>query len=261
MNKRYLTAALLIAIIFPILYFGGFPLYCLMAFMGCAAGYEISRLTSSKWPLWLKAAVYVLMLLFVFWSYIPGLPYAALTGTALLLLATSLVWVDTVTFEQIGLWYLFYNIIGLMCGGVHVLYDIKPHLGIFFMIFGTIVPDSSAYFIGRRFGRTKLNERVSPNKTIEGFVGACICGLIVNLVWGYFFMHEVFESSWLFIIIASLLMPLAGQMGDLIFSAIKRRYQIKDFSNLFPGHGGALDRLDSISFNSILIYILAVILL
>ena len=106
------------------------------------------------------------------------------------------------------------------------------------------------------FGKHKLNERISPKKTIEGSVGGFIISTIVCLSFSFIFIKG-FPIG--LSIVASITLPIMGQIGDLAFSAIKRHFAIKDFGNIFPGHGGILDRIDSLIFNSVWILFLLVI--
>lgn len=119
---------------------------------------------------------------------------------------------------------------------------------VYLLIFiGAWVTDVFAYFTGYFIGKHKLIEDVSPKKTVEGSIGGivfcaagfAVFGLIMNL-W--------FEQSAniLFLIISGVILSIVAQIGDLIMSVIKRHYKIKDFGRIFPGHGGMLDRFDSI---------------
>ena len=110
----------------------------------------------------------------------------------------------------------------------------------------TILTDTFAYIGGRLFGRHKLIERISPNKTIEGSIIGSLIGTIVPTIF-YIYMISP-GSNIIKIVLITLVLSIVGQFGDLVFSSIKRHYKIKDFSNIMPGHGGVLDRLDSIIF-------------
>ena len=116
--------------------------------------------------------------------------------------------------------------------------------------------DIFAYLTGKYLGKTKIS-KISPNKTLEGFIGGNIAGLIVGVVFYLIFIKS--SLNIFLIIITTIILNVACQVGDLLFSKIKRENNIKDFSNLIPGHGGILDRLDSILFTS-LIYLLIIIL-
>ena len=134
---------------------------------------------------------------------------------------------------------------------------------IFYMALGACLNDAFAYFVGVFFGRHKLNERISPKKTWEGFFGGVILTSIFLSAYAFIFafagkdgeyalLKDVLDKEhWYHIIILSTLIPCVSTLGDMVFSSIKRHYQIKDFSNLIPGHGGILDRLDSLLFSAI----------
>ena len=103
--------------------------------------------------------------------------------------------------------------------------------------------DSFAYFGGMKFGKNKLSPNISPNKSIEGSVRGSISSIAIALL--FFFARNIF-SNLLVAIVVTLIVSVIGQFGDLIESAYKREYQVKDSSNLLPGHGGIFDRFDSV---------------
>lgn len=113
------------------------------------------------------------------------------------------------------------------------------------------VNDTFAYIIGKNYGRQKLFESVSPKKTVEGFLGglffACVASYIINL-----FINDLGSTNWLFL---AIIISVFGTLGDLIESKFKRQAKVKDSGVLMPGHGGLLDRLDSIIFASPFIYL------
>ena len=123
-------------------------------------------------------------------------------------------------------------------------------------VLGTIWSvDTAAYFIGSKFGRHKLLERISPKKTVEGAVGGVFGGYIFILIAKYTFLTEI-EILELIIIAAALV--VFGQIGDLVESLIKRKAEIKDSSDILFGHGGFLDRFDSLIFVSPVIYLIII---
>ncbi|MEW7292523.1 phosphatidate cytidylyltransferase [Aquimarina sp. 2304DJ70-9] len=116
--------------------------------------------------------------------------------------------------------------------------------------------DTFAYLVGKNFGKHKLLERISPKKTIEGFVG----GFIFSLLAGYLiatFSHTLSITIWLII---SIIMSIFGTLGDLIQSKFKRQAGVKDSGTIMPGHGGIYDRLDSVIFASPFLYVFLQIL-
>lgn len=129
-----------------------------------------------------------------------------------------------------------------------------------YVVIGVIMNDIGAYFIGLLFGKHKMNERISPKKTWEGFVGgvvfsivfstvfALVCGLIDMPILPIFDLQHLY-----YIIVISILMPIIADIGDFVFSSVKRSFGVKDFSQLLPGHGGILDRIDSLIFAAALV--------
>ena len=123
-------------------------------------------------------------------------------------------------------------------------------------ILGTFMTDIGAYFIGVFFGKHKINERISPKKTYEGFFGGIVISALISMTFAFVLalvkhpiLPGVFDlEHWYNIVVMSLLMPFLATLGDFVFSAVKRFYDIKDFGNVIPGHGGILDRIDSIVF-------------
>lgn len=114
--------------------------------------------------------------------------------------------------------------------------------------------DSFAYFIGRQFGRRKLYEAVSPNKSIEGALGGLAGSVLAVLIAKYSFLPFLGFIDGLMI---GLLLGTAGQLGDLFESLLKRACGVKDSGNIIPGHGGMLDRLDSLLFAFPLVFYIA----
>jgi len=108
------------------------------------------------------------------------------------------------------------------------------------------LPDSGAYFVGIRFGKRKLAPVVSPNKTVEGAIGGAATAIIGMLIYALVMdLATSRDVSYGLALLYGVLGAVAGVFGDLMFSAIKRQTGIKDYSNLLPGHGGILDRFDS----------------
>ena len=105
--------------------------------------------------------------------------------------------------------------------------------------------DAGAYFIGKKFGKHKLSPVVSPNKTLEGSLGGIVAAMLGMLIYAIILHFLDFRVNYLIALLYGLLGSIVGSFGDLCFSVIKRQTGLKDYGNLIPGHGGVLDRFDS----------------
>lgn len=119
---------------------------------------------------------------------------------------------------------------------------------IWYVIFASWATDVFAYFVGKFFGKHKFSQ-ISPKKTIEGCIGGAIGALVVILIYTYCINRFLgFEYSYAYISIVAIVLSIISQIGDFAASTIKRYVDIKDYSELIPGHGGMLDRIDSLLF-------------
>lgn len=141
------------------------------------------------------------------------------------------------------LWHSGYLVIVTGWSAIVVLHMQLPALLLFFFLLVWLA-DSAAYFTGKRFGRTKLAEELSPGKTREGLWGAVFATLLLSLLGVWWF--ELGLGSAIYFLILCLLSVLISVVGDLFESLLKRNAGVKDSGFLLPGHGGVLDRIDSI---------------
>lgn len=156
--------------------------------------------------------------------------------------------------DMIGIYQIsiFYIIVPIYLLNKIMLSDYPKMLWLIFLVaWGS---DTCAYFIGRRFGKHKLAPSISPKKTIEGSIGGIIGATLASIGFYYYFnltsLTDIFTYV-VFIIVAVIL----SQLGDLVASSIKRTFKIKDFGKIMPGHGGLLDRFDSVLIIIPLFYI------
>ena len=125
---------------------------------------------------------------------------------------------------------------------------------VWFVIIGAVATDTGAYFVGTVFGKHKLLPDISPKKTVEGAVGGVLACVAAFFIYGYFYRVYVGSISVLKLVSMALTCGVISQLGDFAASAIKRFCGIKDFGRIIPGHGGILDRLDSVLLTAPLIY-------
>lgn len=257
MKQRIITAAFLIGIVVPIVYFGGIP-FKIMAVLFIAIGaYELLRLFDNKWPETDKIIICLFFVIALVLGFFNIKWLLAASCLFVIYLFQAVIFNENITVEQIGLTFLIYLILESLVLVIEYLQNADKAF-LFLMLVGTYLTDAFALFCGKAFGKHKLNERISPNKTIEGSIGGYIITSIVCLILGLLTVKNIPLQM---IVVASFTYTLVGQIGDLAFSAIKRYYNVKDFGNIFPGHGGVLDRIDSLTFNCLWTICLVVIFL
>ena len=260
MKTRIITGLLLAIVLVPALFMGGIFLHAIIGLLVTIGSYEIVRIFKNKWPsytLWLFPLLSLIMGISAI--YLPKflLPVFIL----FFFVCITLVVIDErfeITDVSVAVFFHLILLFVLLCYQLLLENNIS-HFFIIYIVCVSCLTDIGAYFIGFCFGKHKLNERISPKKTIEGSIGGIVFGTISGIVFSLICMPTFDIVN---IGIMSFLMSIVGQIGDLIFSAIKRHYGIKDYGNLFPGHGGVLDRTDSILINVVFAYafLLAVIL-
>lgn len=140
-----------------------------------------------------------------------------------------------------------------------LLRDMNENYGLVLFLLAFLIPwvcDAMAYFVGVFFGKHKMIPDVSPKKTIEGAVGGIVGTVVITAVFGII-MHFGFakEPNYVLLLCLALVGGFVSQWGDLIASLLKREFGVKDYGNLFPGHGGVMDRFDSLFSVSIFMYI------
>jgi len=140
-------------------------------------------------------------------------------------------------------------LLGLAFNSISTMREVNIYKCIYIFII-SFITDTYAFIGGNLIGKHRFTS-ISPKKTIEG----CIIGVLVGTFIGsMFYLSLIGSISVLKIIFMSLILTILSEMGDLVFSAIKRYYDKKDYSNIIPGHGGILDRFDSILFNAVVVF-------
>lgn len=247
MKERIITALCVLLIVLPLLVIGG-PYYKVLIFLtACIGLYEFMK-ARGNYPLIMKLVAYIYLGLILYFN-INNTDYRLDES---IIISSFLTFLIPVIFFQPKKIYTikdaFYLLGGVLFLGTSfsffiLLRNINLNLMLYLIIVACIT-DTFAYFIGKYFGKHKLAPAISPKKTWEGAIAGSIFGVIISTL---FFIYIVDNSkNTLLVIIMSLLLSIVGQLGDLLFSAIKREYNIKDYSKLMPGHGGILDRVDSL---------------
>ncbi|WP_163652698.1 phosphatidate cytidylyltransferase [Listeria sp. PSOL-1] len=262
MKTRTITAIVALIIFLPFVVVGGLPFELMSILLATIAIYEILIITKQN-VFSVNGIVTVLFtwVITVPDEYLSFLTKIGIQKMELIFIAIAILLSFTVFsrnqfhFDQVGVDVLASFYVGF---GFHFLADVRS-AGVMFVIFALLIvwtTDTGAYLIGRAFGKHKLAPHVSPNKTIEGFIGGILCSLVIAGGFYYFFVST---NDFLLILIALVVLSLFGQLGDLVESALKRFYDVKDSGKILPGHGGILDRFDSLLFVLPLLHILQII--
>lgn len=241
MKQRVISGTFIALITLAVVLLGGFYFKAVAAFIAVWGSYEFCSSRNRKVN-WFE---YAFMLIY---SVLINLFFDKTIGITLALavvLISLAIFSEKVNFEEVSVSFIESIIIAF---AIHYMIEIEDLSKLFFgyIVIIAYLTDVFALLTGMKFGKHKLNERISPKKTIEGAIGGWIGGAVVSFAYAAIFNY--FYMGVGFIAICSIILPLISQIGDLAFSLIKRHYGIKDFSKLIPGHGGLLDRLDSLMF-------------
>lgn len=171
----------------------------------------------------------------------------------------------SVRIEEVSMTFVFSLIIPLSLSClVFVRNECEAPLGLFYVliILGVAwISDAGAYFVGRFFGKHKLAPHISPKKTMEGAIGGIAIGiggaLLVGVIYAYVMqkLQTPVEMHYIRLAIVAFFGTILGMLGDLSFSLIKRQCDLKDFGSIMPGHGGVVDRFDSVLFVAPFVYV------
>ena len=253
MKQRIITGVVAAALFIPFVIYGGVPFALMVSLLAVIGFYELLKMRGIS-IFSVPGIIGLLGLLMLVvpneWSkeIIQFLNYESnlmiIYGVAILLLIYIVLVKNKMTFDEVGFILLGAFYVGL---GFHYFIETR-FVGLEFVIFILLViwtTDSGAYFVGRKLGKHKLWPEISPKKTIEGSVGGVVIAVIFAVIMQLIYP---FASSWTLLIVVTIIASIIGQMGDLVESAIKRHYGVKDSGNILPGHGGILDRFDSLLF-------------
>lgn len=167
----------------------------------------------------------------------------------------------TVNFSDISV--LLFTTLYISLGMQHIRMLYMGQLGlamVFVALVAAFLTDTGAYFTGYFLGKHKLIPEISPKKTVEGAIGGVVVAIVSLLVYAWILTFFGIKTNILNIIIIGLLASVGSQFGDLSASMIKRELKIKDYGDLMPGHGGVLDRIDSVLFVAPIVFYLNIIL-
>lgn len=263
--KQRITTGVIAALIFvPLVLLGNLPFMILIYLMASIALFEVFRMRKISVLSFPGLISYILLWVFLMPSeYIPQILHIDYEKTEffffglLLFLSYSVLSKNSFSFEDVA-----FAVMAILYLGIGFYYMIQIRAdGFILMLFALLLiwaTDSGAYFVGRALGKRKLWPDISPNKTVEGFIGGLIFAMIIAVLFHVFTEIGDMIQLWL-LLIYSVILSIFGQLGDLVESALKRYYNVKDSGNILPGHGGILDRVDSWLFVMPLLHFLHIL--
>ncbi len=261
MKKRILSAVVALAILIPLVLLGGYPLAFTIGILSVLAYKEVLDLEKAHGdiPNVVKVLGLISLVYLVLGSYMnETLSYIK---SAKILLPLLLVLSPTVFYQKKYSTNDAFNLlawiylIGIVFNFLLIIRGMNLNL-LIYLISISFITDTFAFSIGSLIGKNKMCPKISPHKSWEGAIAGLLGGSIVSLI----IYGNLINTITLNVVIMTIILSIVGQIGDLVFSKIKRDNKIKDFSNLIPGHGGILDRLDSLSFVTITYVLLRAIL-
>lgn len=254
MKTRILSAIIMILIFVPLLIIGKLPFAIFVTFLSILGLYELIHMKEGRrpFPFLLKIFAYLLVMFFSLLNYDKNVFSCTLDFrvVSFIIFAFLVPMVFVKKREDYDINDALFLIGAVLFIGLSfnllILtrnYDLNY---LIYLLLITTVTDSLAMITGSYIGEHKLCPSISPKKTVEGLVGGVLMGTFVATA----FYNQVINPSMplVTLIVMTMILSIIGQIGDLVFSCIKRSYKQKDFSNLIPGHGGLLDRFDSLIF-------------
>ncbi len=244
MKQRVISALIALAVCIPIVIIGNNVFKYGVLVIGLLGVREIMKISLDK-----NVPLFIKYLCYLFTAFIILIDHSKLymaLNLIILIFCTSVILINKKEYNITNC-LLIIGVIVLLGIGFNGFIEVRKDIMVFIYLFIiSISTDTYAYLGGRYIGNKKLIPNVSPNKTWEGSITGSIFGTLIASLFYYLKVDNTLSVFW--IISITLFLTIIGQIGDLFFSAIKRHYKIKDFSNIMPGHGGILDRLDSILF-------------
>ncbi len=254
MKTRVISAIAMLLIIVPLLMIGGDVFAFGVAIVACFAFKELMGLVKSKKnvPILTEIIAYLSILYLILNHYSNDIlefvvDYRILVVILFIFLVPTVFVSDNKKYSFIdGLSFIGSSLFIGFSFRLFILmrnYSLDAFL---YLILITTMTDTFALVSGKYVGRHKLCPKISPKKTVEGLIGGTVMGTILAML---FYLTVINANvNFVHLLVVTVSLALIGQLGDLVFSQLKRHFEVKDFSNLIPGHGGILDRLDSLIF-------------
>ena len=262
---RTMSSAILVAVALITLISGGYVLFATMLIVSLAGQFELYRVISVQGRLpgfagYTATLGYYLLLL----TGGRECSLLLMIGYLVVLMAVYVFLFPKYQAGEISHVYFGFFYVSVMMSYVYQLRELQNGLCLVFLVFiSSWICDTCAYAVGVMMGKHKLAPKLSPNKSIEGSIGGIAGAVLLGALYGEIFrpyLAEAFENPAAGCAIVCGLGAVIAQIGDLAASGIKRNYKVKDYGHLIPGHGGIMDRFDSVIFVAPAIYYLVLLI-
>ena len=275
MKQRFLSSVAIVVVMLLIAVFSGYIVYPIsLAAMAVMAVFEILRVIGAHKNYLLSVPALIFAPVFPIIAYFvesDKIIYFLLALAScifvymLYLMAVSVFSRGKIAFSRIAEVFTAVTYVSVSASSLSLIRYLDDKFGLFMAVLAFIIPwmcDVFAYICGSLFGKHKLIPEISPKKTVEGAIGGIVFSALFCLLYG-FVLDLIFADikvNYLVLLLFGAILSVVSQLGDLIASLIKREYGAKDYSNLIPGHGGIMDRFDSVFSVSTILMILCILI-
>lgn len=269
MKQRIFSGAVLLLFLLAVVAFNNSAPIVLNIFLAAVSSlaiYELTKALSIK-NQWLVVLPSVLAASGVFFLFNQLAVFALYSVYVALMFTVLISRHEVYNFKDISFIISMTLIIPIALRTLILLRGLSENHGMFYVLIAILSSwgaDVGAYFAGTLFGKHKLCPKISPKKTVEGAIGGVVLNIIIMMICGLFFTHVYYsgevQASYISLAVIGFVGSFISILGDLSFSVIKRSCKIKDYGQVIPGHGGILDRFDSVIFVAPFVYLIAAVL-
>lgn len=274
MKNRVITSVAILAAMLTVVIFSEFIVYPLaLALLAIIATFEVLRVIGSHKISTLSIPAYLISAAFPLTAYFVdsnnSLEFLLILAAAVFVYLVWLMGVSVfskgkIAFSKVSETLVGVTYVAVSFTSLSLIRYINHDFGVFLVVLVFVISwtcDTAAFAVGSLIGKHKLIPEISPKKTVEGAIGGVVFSALLCALYGLgldLFIEKI-QVNYLYLILFGIILSVVSQLGDLIASLIKREYDVKDYGRIFPGHGGVLDRFDSVLAVSTILLILSIV--
>lgn len=274
MKNRVITSVAILAAMLTVVIFSEFIVYPLaLALLAIIATFEVLRVIGSHKISTLSIPAYLISAAFPLTAYFVDsnnsleflLILAAVVFVYLVwLMGVSVFSKGKIAFSKVSETLVGVTYVAVSFTSLSLIRYINHNFGVFLVVLVFVISwtcDTAAFAVGSLIGKHKLIPEISPKKTVEGAIGGVVFSALLCALYGLGLdlVIEKIQVNYLYLVLFGIILSVVSQLGDLIASLIKREHDVKDYGRIFPGHGGVLDRFDSVLAVSTILLILSIV--